>query len=225
MTPSATAKWALSSPGKAYEPYREPLEFTPSELAKEQLMEKQPPKSLILTIIQVLLCYLSLQFIVDIALNIIFGKSIFALIYQASGISQGLLGDADTSTLKFFYLTSVAITSACWITLFASRFLRPAGVSIMPYGFEILSTLALILMNIFVISCIYNLEYMRYVSWDRDPETSRLLIYGFSALVSWMMAGGWLGFVRLAFFGSEKERHDMDLMMRAYTFMKLPHEK
>lgn len=225
MTPSATAKWALSSPGKAYEPYREPLEFTPSELAKEQPMEKQPPKSLILTIIQVLFCYLSLQFIIDLALNIIFGKSIFALIYQASGISQGLLGDADTSTLKFFYLTSVAITSACWITLFASRFLRPAGVFIMPYGFEILMTLGLILLNIFILSCISNLESMNYASWDRNPEISRLLLYGSGTFGSLMMTYGWLGFVHLAFWGSEKERNYWDVMMRAYAFMKLPHEK
>lgn len=188
-------------------------------------MEKQPPKSLILTIIQVLFCYLSLQFIIDLALNIIFGKSIFALIYQASGISQGLIGDADTSTLKFFCFTSIAITAICWITLFTSRFLRPAGVFIMPFRFEIILVITSIIFHLFSLSCIHELDTTGYMSWDRDPETSHLIIYGFAALLSWMMAGGWLGFVRLAFFGSEKERYDMDVMMRAYTFMKLPHEK
>lgn len=188
-------------------------------------METHPTKGLLPTIITVLSWYMLLHFVIDLTLNIFLGKSILALIYQTSNISQGLLGTTDTFTLKFFYYTSITITAACWITLFASRFLRPTGVFIMPYGFEILSTFALILMNIFVLSCIYNLESMHYVSWDRDPEASRLLIYGFAAFVSLVMAGGWLGFVRLAFLGSEKERSNMDLMMRAYTFMKLPHEK
>lgn len=188
-------------------------------------MEKQPPKSLILTIIQILLLYTSLHFLIDLTLNIILGRSIFALIYQTSGISQGLLGDADTTTLKLFYYTSVATTAVCWAALFASRFLRPAGVFIMPFRFEIILVTTSIVFHLLSASCIHKLDTMNYMSSGRDPETSRLLLYGIAALVSWVMVGGWLGFVHLAFWGSEKERHDMDVMMRAYTFMKLPHEK
>lgn len=188
-------------------------------------METQVPNSPLPTIIKILSYYMLLQFVIDLTLNIFLGKSIFALIYQASKASKGFFGNTGTSTLKFFFCTSIAITAICWITLFTSRFLRPAGVFIMPFRFEIILVVTSIIFHLFSLSCIHELDAMGYMSWDRDPEASRLIIYGFAALLSWMMAGGWLGFVRLAFFGSEKERSNMDLMMRAPTFMKLPHEK
>lgn len=188
-------------------------------------MEPQVPESPLSAIIKILSYYMLLHFLVDLTFNIFLGKSIFSLIYHTSKASKGLLGNTDTSTLKFLFCTSVAITAICWISLFTSRFLRPAGAFIMPFRFEIILVITSIIFHLFSLSCIHELDTAGYMSWDRDPETSRLIIYGFAALLSWMMAGGWLGFVRLAFFGSEKERHDMDVMMRAYTFMKLPHEK
>jgi hypothetical protein len=95
----------------------------------------------------------------------------------------------------------------------------------MPFRFWILITVASIALHFFSLSSIPVLNYENYNSSDHLTETSRVMIYGLSEFVAWFMACGWLGFVHLAFWGSEKERHDMDVMMRAYTFMKLPHEK
>ncbi len=188
-------------------------------------METPPPQSPFSFLIRILLCFISLIFIFDLSSNIFFGKSIFEFIYQISNAPKDLLGTTDTSTLKFFFCMSITITICCWFVLFSIRFLRPTGVFIMPFRFWILITVASIAFHFFSLSSIPVLNYENYNSSDHLTETSRVMIYGLSEFVAWFMACGWLGFVRLAFFGSKKERNNMDLMMRAPLFMKLPHEK
>lgn len=188
-------------------------------------METPPSQSPFLFLIRILFCFLSLVFIVDLSSNIFSGKSIFEFIYHISNAPKDLLGTTGTSTLKFFFCMSITITICCWFVLFSIRFLRPTDVFIMPFRFWILITVASIALHFFSLSSIPVLNYENYNSSDHLTETSRVMIYGLSEFVAWFMACGWLGFVHLAFWGSEKERHDMDVMMRAYTFMKLPHEK